>query len=95
MWVKPPFIAVLFVLGMAIYSGYLTYQVWFTPRKLLMSSRKRIHKFPRWYPLRGIATAMINNDKGWINFNKSMAIFVNLFILLLLALVLIAWFIGN
>lgn len=94
-YIKPPLIFIIFYFCCFVYGNYIIFQLWFTPKKILKRNRKKIYKIPRWYPLRGFAIDMVNDDKFWINSNRVMSIFAEIFLVGTLTLVLIAWFKGK
>jgi hypothetical protein len=95
MWNKPPLLFVIAAMIMVVYANYTFYQIWFEPKKLLNSVKKTVYKLPSWYPLRGLHTVMVSDDKGWITFNKIMSILMEIFLIAWLTIILIAWFIGK
>lgn len=94
-YIKPPLLFIIFYIGVFIYWNYLFFQLWFTPKKILKRNRKKIYKIPHWYPLRGFAIDMVNDEKFWITSNRVMSIFAEIFLVGTSILVLIAWFKGK
>ncbi len=95
MFVKPPLLFVIFYIFGVAYVNYLIYQVWFEPQKIIKSIRNIYYKLPNWYPLRGFYIDMMNDEKGWIIFNRILSILIEVFLIGVLTITLIAYFTGE
>ena len=96
MLVKPPLLFVLAAFIAAGYFCYTSFEVWFRPRQMVKSARRRIYKLPRWYPFRGFYLAWLDYDeKGWIVWNRIASILGGIFMLVFLILVVAAWMLGK
>jgi len=92
---KPPLLQVISAIILAVYVSYDFYEIWFQPKKYLQRMRKRAYKIPRWVPFRWFAIDEWDNPNHWKTYNRIIVIFAEIIVILLLAIVLTAWFIGQ
>ena len=92
---KLPNVFEIIIIIFVTYLNFIIYQLWSEPQKILKRSEKQIYKLPNWFPLRGLALAIIEDDKVWITLDRIICILAEIFCIGILALDIIEWFSGQ
>ena len=95
MWIKPDKFEMIFALAFAVAMNYNIFMIWFRPKQLLESERKRLNRLPEWFPMHDYFVAQLRDEQSWIEQSRVKSIFMELFVLLWLGLFAMAWVFGK
>jgi hypothetical protein len=94
-WFKPSGFEIAIALAFAVAVNYNIFMIWFRPKQLLESERRRLNRLPHWFPMRDHFAAQLSDEESWISQQRIVSVFMELFVILWLGLFAMAWVFGK